>query len=29
MAIISLFLTLVVCAIMFRQLMKALGRQQG
>ncbi len=29
MAIISLFLTLVICAIMFRQLMKALGKQQG
>jgi len=29
LAIISLFLTLVVCAIMFRQLMKALGKQQG
>lgn len=29
LAIISLFLTLVVCAILFRQLMKALGKQQG
>ena len=29
MAIISLFLTLVVCAIMFRQLMKVLGSQEG
>ena len=29
LAIISLFLTLVVCAIMFRQLMKALGKQHG